>query len=97
MIDTGALRNRFAFSLAQASGISLGDAVEERFAIAGFVSTARIAHVTLRLGETSFEAPVAFCDPWPFAFQLLGQEGFLRYFRVTISAAEEWLECVPER
>ena len=28
---------------------------------------------------------------------LLGQEGFLRYFRVTLCAAEYWLEVEPER
>jgi hypothetical protein len=27
---------------------------------------------------------------------LLGQEGFLRYFRLTLCAAEGWLELEPE-
>lgn len=43
-----------------------------------------------------YDAPVTFCDPWPFAFNLLGQEGFLRFFRLTICAAEFWLELEPE-
>ncbi len=36
------------------------------------------------------------CEPWPFAFNLLGQEGFLRFFRVTICARDFWLDVEPE-
>ena len=43
-----------------------------------------------------YDAPVTFCDPWPFPFNVLGQEGFLRYFRVTLCAADYWLEVEPE-
>ena len=96
LVDTGTLRNRFDASLAAVAGIRLDDAPEERFAIGGIVSSGWAVHVALQLGDNRFEAPVSFCDPWPFRFQVLGQEGFLRYFRVTICAAEEWLECVPE-
>jgi hypothetical protein len=39
---------------------------------------------------------VSFCDPWPFAFNLLGQEGFLRHFRLELCAAADWLEIEPE-
>ena len=46
--------------------------------------------------QHTWEAPVWFCYPWPFGFQLLGLDGFLRYFRVTISGYEEWVECRPE-
>jgi hypothetical protein len=51
----------------------------------------------MRIGEVELEAPVAFCDPWPLPFGLLGQEGFLRFFRLTMCAAEFWLELEPER
>jgi hypothetical protein len=54
------------------------------------------ARAALTVGETQYAAPVTFCDPWPFGFGLLGQEGFLRFFRVTICAAEWWLEVEPE-
>ena len=50
----------------------------------------------LVIAETRYEAPIAFCDPWPFAFNLLGQDGFLRFFRVTICAKEYWLDVEPE-
>jgi hypothetical protein len=46
--------------------------------------------------EHEWDAPVSFCTPWPFGFQLLGLDGFFRHFRVTISAYREWIECRPE-
>ena len=57
---------------------------------------ARHARAALTIAGHRYDAPVAFCDPWPFPFSLLGQEGFLRYFRVTPCAAEYWLEVEPE-
>jgi hypothetical protein len=72
LIDTGALRNRFAFRLAEAIGVDL------------------------TVGGERFDAPVSFCEPWPLAFNLLGQEGFLRAFRLTMSAKEGWLELERE-
>jgi hypothetical protein len=39
---------------------------------------------------------VSFCDPWPFAFNLLGQEGFLRFFRLVLCGAEGWLDIEAE-
>jgi Aspartyl protease len=97
LVDSGSLHNRFGSWVADSAGIHLGGAPRQRVAVGGVITTARAARVELRLGETRFDAPVWFCDPWPFAFNLLGQEGFLRYFRVTISAAEEWVECEPEQ
>jgi hypothetical protein len=52
--------------------------------------------VDLTVGGHRYDAPVWFCDPWPLGFGLLGQEGFFRFFRVTICAAEGWLECEAE-
>ncbi len=37
---------------------------------------------------------MSFCQPWPFDFQLLGQQGFLRWFTVNIGAANETLDIV---
>lgn len=97
LVDTGALRNRFGRWLAEAAGVPLAEALEEEFAVGGVITKGWMARVELSLGGSRFDAPVWFCDPWPFSFNLLGQEGFLRYFRVTISTAESWLECKPER
>lgn len=97
LVDTGALDNRFGAEVALAAGIDLDAALGEDEVVVGGVRTlGRCQRVELVVGGFRFEAPVWFCDPWPFAFGLLGQEGFLRFFRVTISVTGGWLDCEPE-
>lgn len=96
LLDTGALHNRFAAWVAGAAGIDLTGSDEESFAVAGFVTAARLASVHLTLGDVTWEAPVWFCDPWPLAFHLLGQEGFLRRFDVRLRATVYEIEITPE-
>ncbi len=97
LLDTGALHNRFAGWVAEAAGIPLLGAEEERFAVGGLSSVGRRADVQLTLGDVTWEAPVWFCEPWPLAFNLLGQEGFFRWFDVRIRAAVYRIDIVPER
>lgn len=96
LVDTGATANRFGAWLAEATGIDLARAPRERVAIGGATLTAYAARCELTIAGVRYETPVSFCDPWPFAFNLLGQEGFLRFFRMTLCAAEFWLEIEPE-
>jgi hypothetical protein len=96
LVDTGTVANRFGAWLAAAAGVGLDDAPEERIAVGGVSTLARHARADLTIAGRRYEAPVTFCEPWPFAFNLLGQEGFLRYFRVTICAKEFWLDVEPE-
>ena len=96
LVDTGATTNRFGAWLAEATGIDLRGAPETRIAVGGLITNARYARADLAVAGIRYDAPVSFCDPWPFAFNLLGQEGFLRFFRVTLCAAEGWLEVEPE-
>jgi hypothetical protein len=100
LLDTGALRTRFSAELAELAGIDLSDAPRERFAVGGQVVEGAAARVTLRMKagdeEQAWDAPVWFCEPWPFGFQLLGLDGFFRHFRVTISGYSEWVDCRPE-
>lgn len=100
LIDTGALGTRFSRELAELAGIDLAGAHISQFAVGGVLVDAAQARVGLRIsgddGVVAWDANVSFCDPWPFGFQLLGLDGFLRHFRVTISAYEEWCELVPE-
>ena len=96
LVDTGALRNRFGRWVADAAGVGLEEALVERFAVGGITTTGWMARVDLELATSRFDAPVWFCDPWPFSFNLLGQEGFLRYFHLEVCAAEGWLDCEPE-
>ncbi len=96
LLDTGALHNRFAAWVADAAGIDLSESEEERLAVGGFVSAARRAQVQLTVGDATWEAPVWFCDPWPLAFHLLGQEGFFRWFDVRLRAAVYEIDISPE-
>lgn len=96
LVDTGSLENRFALWVAQAAGIDLAGAPDEAIALGGFQTRARHATVQLAVGDTTWDAPVWFCDPWPLAFHLLGQEGFFKWFRVTIRAARYSIEVAPE-
>jgi predicted aspartyl protease len=96
LIDTGALRNVFARWIAEEAGIPLRDAPADRLAAGGLVTEAKVARVDLTVGDVRFDAAVWFCDPWPFSFNLLGQEGFLRFFHLELCAADGWLELRPE-
>lgn len=95
LVDTGSLHNRFATWIAEEAGIELGDIRPTSIGVGGRPTLARTVVTTLRVGPHEWEAPVSFCDPWPWDFQLLGQEGFLRWFRVVIEAADRRLEITP--
>ena len=92
LVDTGALRNVFGRWIAEAAGISLEDAPAERLAVGGVFTEAKMARVDLAVGDVRLDAAVWFCEPWPFSFNLLGQEGFLRRFHLELCAAQSWLE-----
>jgi hypothetical protein len=96
LVDTGSTANRFGAWLADATGIDLTGAPTNEVVVGGLTTLARHARAHLTIAGVRYDAPVTFCDPWPFAFNLLGQEGFLRFFRVTLCAAEDWLELEPE-
>lgn len=95
LTDTGSLHNRFGMWVARLAGIDLSDAESTRIGVGGRPVRARTTVTRLRFGEASWEAPVSFCEPWPWDFQLLGQEGFFRWFRVVFDAAERRMEITP--
>jgi hypothetical protein len=96
LVDSGSTANRFGAWLAEATGIDLRGAPETPLNVAGVATVAKHARADLTIAGLRYDAPVSFCDPWPFAFSLLGQEGFLRFFRVTLCAKESWLDVEPE-
>jgi hypothetical protein len=96
LLDTGSLHNRFGLWVAEAAGIEVGAASEQSLALGGFRTRARTVPVRLAIGDWTWEAPVSFCDPWPLSFHLLGQEGFFRWFRVTIRAARYAIDLTIE-
>lgn len=100
LLDTGALRTRMGAELAELAGIDLTDTITERIVIGGVSTLGALARVDLTVtdGATEFcwNAPVWFCDPWPFSFGLAGLEGFLHHFCVTIRAYDGHLDIDPE-
>ena len=100
LLDTGALRTRISSEFVELAGIDLGDTISETVPVGGVRTVCSYAHVTLTISagadRHSWDAPVWFCDPWPYDFGLAGVEGFLQHFRVTISGYEEYLQVVPE-
>lgn len=88
LCDTGALHNRFASWVAEEIGIDLRSIEPEAIGVGGQHLLARTGIVGLQIGPHRWEAPVSFCEPWPWAYQLLGQEGFYRWFEVTMRAAD---------
>ena len=92
LCDTGTLHNRFASWVADEIGLDLRDVEPEAIGVGGQHLLARTAVVALSIGDVTWEAPVSFCAPWPWGYQLLGQEGFFRWFEVTIRAADRELE-----
>jgi hypothetical protein len=72
-----------------------------RLAVGGAVVRARMAEVSLHIGEHSdtytWTAPVWFCDPWAPSFGLLGLRGFFDQFEVTIASYDEWFELTPAK
>lgn len=100
LLDTGALRTRISAELAPLAGIELGGALTEQFYVGGVRTEGALARVGLTVtdGSTEFswDAPVWFCNPWPHPFGLVGLEGFLHYFLVTISAYHGYLDIEPQ-
>lgn len=96
LIDSGTLHNRFGSWAAEVAGIDLSDAEPSRIAVGGIVTDALTVPVALTLADQVWQAPVSFCDPWPIGFQLLGQEGFLRFFDLRIRASRYELELEPD-
>ncbi len=81
LIDSGAIGIRMSRDLALGAGLVLATEPNAGdIQIAGIRSQVYAATVDLRLrvdgAELDWRAEVAFCDPWPHPFGLLGTRGF---------------------
>jgi hypothetical protein len=98
LLDTGVAEIRMGGHVAELAGIDVSEGISTEIAVGGLRMTGHSATVQLelRLGRLShaWSPTVYFCDPWPWAFGLLGLSG-LDPFLVTINAYEEWSELTP--
>ncbi len=98
LVDTGATDVRMGRHVADLAGIDLGSARWSDEVVVGGLRTtcsAETVQLELRQGDDShvWSPSVHFCDPWPWAFSLLGLSG-LDPFLLTVNAYEEWVELV---
>lgn len=98
LVDSGAAGIRLSAELAAGAGIALPAEPNGPDIIAGATRSqtfhARVS-LALALGDelARWTAPVAFCDPWPHPFGLLGQHGFFDAFDVMIKGRDRRFAC----
>jgi hypothetical protein len=84
--------------VAELAGVELDKSLTQEIAIGGLRATGVGAPVQLELRQGrhthSWSPTVYFCDPWPWAFGLLGLAG-LDPFVLTMDSYEEWSELLP--
>jgi hypothetical protein len=88
LVDSGALHTFLPRWVARAAGIELRRVPERTLAVGAATTAARFVTTRLTAAGSTWEAEVGFCDPWPYAWGLLGQLGFFRWFTVTFRAAD---------
>lgn len=97
LVDSGAIYNKFHSAFAEAAGISLLAPDEVCHFVAGGRSyRGPVVRVGLKIASFEWEAPVCFVDDWEQDFQILGHEGFFRWFRVCFYAADEQISIEQE-
>jgi hypothetical protein len=98
LLDTGASEIRMGRHVAELAGIELDTVHSQEILVGGLGTTCQPASVALELRQGAnshtWHPTVYFCDPWPWAFGLLGLGG-LDPFRISIDSYEEWAELQP--
>ncbi len=94
-MDSGALHTLLPRWVAEASGIDVADTETRALAVAATGAKAAFVSTRLTAAGHAWEAEVGFCHPWPYAWGLLGQLSFFRFFTVTFRAADFSFELVP--
>jgi hypothetical protein len=95
LLDTGASEIRMGLHVAELAGIDFDSDTRAEIVVGGLRSECRAASVQLELHQGSerhvWTSTVYFCDPWPWAFALLGLGG-LDPFLLTLNSYQEWFE-----
>ena len=95
LVDSGALNSLLPRWAAEVAAVDLSGATDRRIGLGGASTTARFAAVTLSTADLTWEASVGFCDPWPYAWGLLGHHSFFRWFTITFRAVDHEFEIEP--
>ncbi|HET6966254.1 MAG TPA: hypothetical protein VFH58_15875 [Acidimicrobiales bacterium] len=95
LVDSGSLNSLLPRWIAEAAGLDLPSPDGRHLSVAGSTTQASFVTVALNAAGHAWEAPVGFCHPWPYAWGLLGQLSFFRYFTVTFRAADHQFEVDP--
>ncbi|MHB1924552.1 MAG: hypothetical protein ACYCSJ_07670 [Acidimicrobiales bacterium] len=95
LADTGSINSLLPGWIATEAGLELRQLEARAVVVGGSVTEARLLPVRLTAVGHTWEAEVGFAEPWPYAWGLLGQVSFFRYFTVTFRAADFELEVVP--
>jgi hypothetical protein len=97
LVDSGAVYNKFHSDFAVAAGISLKEPDStHQFSSGGRLYSGVVVRVGLKVASFEWDAPVCFIDDWDQDFQILGHEGFFRWFKVCFHAADEQLSIEQE-
>ncbi len=95
LIDTGSLRTRMPAWVAEELDIKLDDVPSENIGLGGSVTSAHAVDVAITTVAGTFPTTVWFCRGWHSDFGLLGQEGFLERYRLTLDVNEGWFALQP--
>lgn len=95
LVDSGALHTLLPAWAASVGGIALRGADRRTLGVAGTATGARFVTTRLHAAGHVWECEVGFCDPWPYAWGLLGQLSFFRFFTVSFRAADFEFEVIP--
>jgi hypothetical protein len=94
LVDPGSIHTLMPTWVASEAGVELKEDEGRRLRLGGGEVMARFARAHLSVAGQQWEAPIGFCDPWPYGWGLLGQQ-FFRFFVVTFRAADWELEIEP--
>lgn len=95
LVDSGALHTLLPRWVAEAAGIEIADAEHRALAVAATGTKAAFVTTRLTAAGHTWEADIGFCHPWPYAWGLLGQLSFFRFFTVTFRAVDFSFELAP--
>lgn len=95
LVDSGALRNRFAAEVGEAAGLDLSRGRVDPFQVGSHSLMGHALTVTLAVGKHEWETEVTFAQGWPFSHQILGLYGFFDAHRVRVNAAHLHTQVLP--